>query len=181
MHWDYTQRDPAEVTPNHVELIMTGIMWRGEFNYYILPRNALYMDYSAYLKECYLVENPEKIMVEELEERFYIYTVDEEHEEYFMQCIQPYKREGQRLRDEMQMCISGYEVYEYYPCVLIDFDRKRYLCYNWEPYFWEKYVPEGWTSEFRPITDEDIPADKRYWIEEDGSNLFEKLYEELGE
>lgn len=175
----YTEIDPAEVTPNHTELILTGITWRGEFNFYILPRNALYIDFCAYLKERYPMYNPEDLVVEELEERFNIYTIDEEHEEYFMHCIQPYKREGTRLREEMQMCISCYEVYEYYPCVLINFDRKTYLCHNWEPYFWEKYVPEGWVSEFRTITDEDFPEDKRYWLEEDGSDLFKKLYEEL--
>ena len=179
MYRYYTDKNPQEVTPNSTEYIMTGILRNGEFNFYILPQTLVYLDYSKYLRECYPNDDPETFVDENVEERFYIYTVDEEHEDYFMECIQPYRREGQRLREEMQMCIADYEVSYYFPCVLIDFDRKKFLCYYWEPYFWEKYLPEGWISEFRPITDEDVPADKRFWLDEEGRDMFSLLYDEL--
>ena len=77
-----SQINPSDLLPDSVQYLLVGIMRKNEFNYYVLPRILLYLDFRAYLLERYPYCAPEEITCEGADERFYIYTVDEDHEDH---------------------------------------------------------------------------------------------------
>lgn len=170
--------EPEALVPDAVEYLLAGVWWHGEFNYYVLPRILLFLDFLKYIRKRLQNFNPESMQYPGIEERFGIFVVDEEYEAAYIRGLESYKRGCERLREEMRQCADPYERDCYYPCILIDFDRKSFVSNYWEPYCFEEYVPENWTSTFRRITEEEIPPDKHYWMNADGKSLFEEHFEE---
>lgn len=180
--WKYQPREwpkdpldfpPGEMVPDSVMVILTGIIRNGEFNYYVLPAQLLYLDGRKASEDC-----AGGAFYAGIEGRYGIMTVDEAHEDEFFRAIEPHERSCERLLEEVHMCLNRYERMDYYADVLIDFDRKHLVSHYQEPFFFEKYVPDGWTSEFREIVDDDFPEDKRFWIDDNGEDIFMLLYEE---
>lgn len=180
--WKYQKRywpknpldfPPEEMVPTGILVVLTGITRLGRFHYYVLPRHLLYLD-AQKAEEA----GEDAPFYAGMEGRYGIMTVDEAHEDEFFRAIEPHKRSCERLLEEVHMCLNRYERMDYYADVLIDFDRKHLVSHYQEPFFFEKYVPDGWTSEFREIVDDDFPEDKRFWIDENGKSIFELLYQE---
>ena len=66
--------------------------------------------------------------------------------------------------------------YDFYPSLLIDFDRK--VLYNGDPEgtAYEDYVPKGWRGFYEDFLNQ-VPIDDRYWIDESGIDLFQQFKE----
>lgn len=176
---DVTDIPPEELVPNSVDALLVGIIRHGEYNHYVLPKILLYLDYRAYLLEAFPGRVPEALKWTDIGDRFNIYTVDEEHEELYIRCIEPYKRSCERLREEIQMCVNRLELGDYTTEVIIDFDRKMLRSCELQATPFECFVPEGWLGEYKWFDDqEEIPPEKRYWIDENGRNLFEEVLKE---
>lgn len=177
---DVLDLPPERLTPDGVDAYLVGIIWQGEYNHYVLPRIMLYLDYRAYLLEVFPGCTPENLQCTDIGERFSIYTVDQEHEEQYLRCIEPYKRSCERLREEIQLCLDPVELGCYTTEIIIDFDKKTLRsCDLQDKLHLECFVPKGWQGEYKWFDDlEEIPPEKRYWIDENGKNLFEELFKE---
>ena len=177
---DILDMPPEQIIPDGVDAYLVGIIRHGEYNHYVLPRIMLYLDYRKYLLEAFPGCVPEQLRCTDIADRFNIYTVDQDHEEQYLQCLKPYKRSCERLREEIQLCLNPVELGRYTTEVIIDFDKK-YLrsCDLQGKLFLECFLPDGWNGEYKWFNDlEEIPPEKRYWIEDDGRNLFMELFKE---
>lgn len=198
----YTYRDardyaPEEMRPNGTEVLLVGITRHGEFDYYVLPRHLLYLDGQKALDN-----RAGDAFYDSMEGRYNILTVDESHEGEFLCAIEPHKRSLERLRREVYGCKNRYRRADYYPVVLIDFDKKELASYFGETYYhFEEYAPDGWVSErvfygyceeyffmddgpdgkpeknigIGGLERDYIPLDKRFWIDENGKSIFKML------
>jgi len=118
------------------------------------------------------------ISPELLAHRFGILIVDDMNKDAYLKGLEPYKRSCQELRDAMYMCIHDHELDDFVVQLLIDFDKNHLVSHCSEPFFFEQYVPDDWTSEYRAFQNDDIPQNCRFWYTEDNKNLFECLFEE---
>lgn len=189
---------PEEMVPNGTTAVLTGIIRNGEFNYYVLPRHLLYLDGRKSV-----IHGHDSAFYDGMPGRFNIMVVNDEYENAYFEGIEPYKRDGRRLLEEVLMCLKKNERCNFYTEVIIDFDRKHLASYFGEPFYFEKDVPDGWTSEragwgcgeyffmddgpngkpernigIGGLEKDYIPLDKRFWIDENGKSIFKFLYEE---
>lgn len=173
---DPLDMDPEDVMPDTMRAPLVGVTKHGEFCYYAAPRVLWYLDYQKKFQESG-VTSP-TVIEETLRHRFGIMTVDADHEEAYIAGLEPYKRSCDELRDGMRMCVEACELDDFGISLLIDFDEKRLISYYPEPFFFEEYVPDGWTSEYRPLRGDEIPPDKHFWMDEDNKNMFDELFKE---
>lgn len=176
-HWELNpQMDPKKMKPDAIDTVLTGIIRNGTFHYYVLPRQLLYLDGQKARSS-----GAGDAFSAGLEGRYGIMTVDEAHEDEFFRAIEPHERSCERLLEEVYSCPNKYDRSDYVTEIVIDFDRKHLVSYFREPYFFERYVPDGWTAKREGIggmADVYIPRDKRFWIDDNGEDIFMLLYEE---
>lgn len=169
--------ESKDVMPDVMEAPLVGVTRNGCFSYYVAPTIVWYLDYLKKIREIrpdFTVEMPWP----DVKDRFGIFVVDKEHEEAYVKGLEPYKKSCGELRAAMRMCIHAWELEDFSVNLLLDFDRKVLLSYYPEPMFFEEYVPEGWSAEYRPLREDDFPPGAYFWIDEDGKNLFEESCKE---
>lgn len=169
--YDPLDDDPDNVVPDSIEVALVGVTRKGEFQYYVLPELLCYLDYLKFLVPDHTFTSVEGLTGGGVECRFNIYIVDEAHEEEYFKHLEPYKRSCERLQEELLMCICQDERFDYWPTILMDFDRHDFRSYFPEPKSFECFVPDGWTTSYQSIDEEDIPPDKRFWRLPDGTDL----------
>lgn len=200
MYLTADQAPPEKLTPNINEALLVGLTYRGEFHYYVAPRLIWYLDLSKRFPGIKADPNDSDFRI-----HLSILVPDDNHTAEYIRRLKPYRRSCSRLRKEMHECADKYDLYDYYPQVLIDFDKKHFVSYYPEPYFLEDFVPDGWTSEYGGVgcdpqyflmndgpdgkpernigiggfEQDYIPLDKRFWIDENGKSIFKKLYDDF--
>jgi hypothetical protein len=83
-----------------------------------------------------------------------------------------------RLIDRFPTAKSYWDVSDLFPIMFVDFDRKHVCaCYS-DGTRMERYVPLGWSSEFRDFLtsypEELFPSSEKFWIQS-GVNLLEEV------
>lgn len=169
--------DPKNVMPDIMEAPLAGIIWQGEFNYYAAPRMLWYLDFQKLLNDS-RSGTTHCISPELLAHRFGVLIADDMNKEAYLKGLEPYKRSCQELQDAMRMCIQDDELDDFVVQLLIDFDKNHLVSHCSEPFFFEEYVPDDWTSEYRAFRSDDIPQSCRFWYASDDENLFECLFKE---
>lgn len=157
------------IFPQYAEDIIVGVTKNGIFRWYIANKLIWYLDFLKYCKAGdpdFTEENDSDVV-----DRFNIFTVDSEHEAEYLKCLAPYQVETEELRSYMELCDKEDDIYDFFVSLLVDFDNKHLISYFPEPDPLDKYIPDDWTSEYRPISD-DVPKEMRYWISESGKNMF---------
>lgn len=176
MGWDPYEEDPGSLEPDGVESLVGCVIRHDEYSYYVAPRWLWFLDYYKYCLAAY-PGYTRGTKDSDLESRFNIYTVDAEHEEAYFHGMDAYRRSFKRMQDDMKMCLDMFERYDYWPVFLIDFDKRVFLSRFREPYEPERWLPDGWIGRWEDFPNELIPEEYRFWIDENGVNLWE-VFEE---
>lgn len=153
--------------PEYAQNIVVGTIRQSKFEWYVTNKEIWFLDYQAWGESFGLIEN------EEAKERFGIVVVDQNHEKQFFENLIPYKASCNMLRENLKKCISEEEKMDFVASLLIDFDRHHFISFFPEPDPIERYVPKLWTSEYKNF-ENDIPPSMKYWIDENGDNLFKE-------
>lgn len=169
--------DPKDIMPSVMDAPLAGIIWQGELNYYAAPRVLWYLDYQKVLQNS-RSSSMQKASHELLAHRSNILIVDNKNKDVYLKGLEPYRRTCQELRDAMCMCLHDYELDDFVVQLLINFDENHLISHCTEPFFFEQYVPDDWTSEYRAFRSHDIPHNYRFWYTEDNRNLFDELFKE---
>lgn len=151
--------------PLYTEIIVTGIIYKGIFNWYVGERDIWYLNYQIELmpEEFYPIQRKGIPVLDELMAEKFLMNMDE----------QMYSTVTLRQMFLSDSLIYGDEaIYDYRPCFLIDFDNQRFYSAFPELSSFEEQIPEHWTGYFKGFSDL-IPLDYHYWKDENGIDFFE--------
>lgn len=159
---------------DYTENIIVAIIHNGSFNWYVSDKVIWYLDYqkliSDYAEQGFIVD------VNNIEEcRKSSLVLDTNNAQVFTECITENKVTVTDLRESLIKHKNDYDdtwIFDHRASLYIDFDKKIFYSQYSEPASYEFYVPKNWYSEYRDFEDE-IPDIYKYWINEDGNNLFE--------
>jgi len=92
------------------------------------------------------------------DERFGMPLVDERNAREFLEFMKPFRSTTQALRG-----CQTFDGEDALPGLIVDFDRRTVDIGPWvqSPAF-EKYLPPGWSANFRGILNA-VPPEKRFW------------------
>ena len=153
--------------PVYAENLVVGIIHDRRFEWYILEREACYMD--LYKLERANHDAGYEVNFKE-ECRLGIKVVNRQSMAEFLKRIQPWRTSVEKLRTLLKAEDDFDERLGYNPSLLMDFDHEVLYSYYPEPASFEHYVPDGWQGKYM-VFDEYIPAEQRYWLDEQGNDL----------
>ena len=160
------------VVPEYAEIIVVGVILQGRFAWYITDKNYWIMDIEkmmgGYKKRGYAVEDFH-------ENRFGIKILSHDNANEFFEKIKGYDIPSKELRDRVNKLAeeeNTFELEDYVPSLLVNFDEKRLISSYPESISFEEYVPKGWGGEYSDFL-ELIPTEYQYWLVGD-KNLFKE-------
>lgn len=177
-----TDSDPVDddsFDDDDADIIVAVAKWKGRFRWFKSDRELWVLDYDkwtqAFVDAGYVVPAPEE------DERFGIPVMSDEFvDRYFdaMATFEVTKDElGRELIGQVSTATTWWDVEDSFPVVFADFDSKHLCAFYSSGTPLERYVPDGWTSEFRDFITESsgerLPRSERYWIQGDRDLLNE--------
>ena len=156
--------------PEYGKNIIVGVIRQQKFNWYVTEKLLWFLDFLKYCKAFDPSFTPDK--PSDVVYRFHIFVVDSEHEDEFFRNIEPYKMSCKELRDLLKACQDDFDRDGFHASLLVDFDKRHLISYYPEADPFDRFVPDGWTSEYCPF-EKEIPRGEQYWIDEDQNNLLD--------
>ena len=156
--------------PIYDEIIIVGVNFNNKFNWYITNKLLWIMDLEKISKKEYdnYFDNQE---INEI--RKDIITLSEKNADIFLDRLKPYVADINDLRLNIINKLIGenqeIELEEYYPTLMLDFDKKILYSQYPEPFRFENYVPETWEGKYISFIDY-IQNENKYWLYK-GKNL----------
>lgn len=141
--------------------IIVGIKLENKMEWYVLDKYMCFMegDDIAFIGE-----------TKEIRNQFPI--ISEKNIIPFLKQIEKYKMNIDIMRLSILDAIEKEnDLEDYFPVVLMDFDKKIFFSQYPEPVDYEYYLPEGWKEEYSNFR-KYIPENKQYWKYK-GRNLFD--------
>ena len=160
-----------ELFPEYCNNIIVGVIYKGNFSWYVTKIDIWYLDYVQYyemLKQQYIdMERSQKRFEHEVGsfeyfcgDRWGIKTVDSDSDvDKFLSKIEKYKVSCTELKEYRDIAD---DIDDFYPVLLIDFDRKIFYNYIQEPFDLHKYVPKGWQGKYENF-DSLIPKEQVFF------------------
>lgn len=146
-----------KLLPKYCNNIIAGVINKKIFSWYVTKINIWYLDYNKYydmLKQQYVsMGRSQKRFEYEVGsfeyfcgDRWGIKSVNSDIDiDKFMSKIEKYKVSCTELKEYRD--ISD-DIYDYYPVILVDFDKKHFYNCIQEPFFLHEYVPKGWQGKY---------------------------------
>lgn len=173
MEFKFNKRGGRKImmnTPIYDERIIVGVIYNNVFNWYITNKLLWIMNIEKLslrdYKECF--EDKEFN-----ENRKDINILSEKNIKLFLDRIDNYKICIDNLRLKILEEIEQHEDYvleEYYPVLLLHFDKKIIYSQYPEPFGFENYVPDNWQGIYASFI-ELIEPENQYWIYKDRNLL----------
>ena len=161
------------IEPLYAKNIIVGIKKDNKFNWYITDAELWYLDENK-LESAYKILNIEIYGETVLEERKGIRILNEENASEFLSRIEKNKSDTIEIRnmllDKKKSSVID-DLLDFQPALFVDFDDKILYSMYPEPASYEYYVPEGWLGKYESF-EVFIPNEARYWINLDGTNIF---------
>lgn len=163
------------------DLVVVLIKRHGRFRWYRGNRDLWVLDYRKWAQEFlnagYSVEVGAK-------GRFDIEVVNEETMDLFLSKVSHLELEKGKLAKALERRFkearSWWDVGGLFPIMFIDVDRKHVSAFYPSGIPLERYVPDGWTSDFKDFADEYpeelFPREEKFWIQ-DGVDMLAVLNE----
>ena len=143
--------------------IIVGIKLNNKLEWYILDK---YM--------CFMEGSDIEFSGETKEIRFQFRIISEKNITQFLTQIQKYKMNIDNIRLSILEAIEKNEDLEdYFPVILMDFDKKVFFSQYPEPVDYDYYLPENWKEEYISFK-KYIPEEKQYWNYK-GKNLLKEI------
>lgn len=161
--------------PSYAENIIVGVINKKNWEWFITDKDLWFLDYNK-LDKAYKERGFDIIDLIDMGERKDIKVIDQKSKYKFLENISDYSISKGELKKILKKAIQSDEyedLLDFSPSLLIDFDKQNLYSMFPEPASFEEYVPEGWDGEYRDITDL-VPNEEKYWIEDNGDNLFLK-------
>ncbi len=142
--------------------IIIGTFYHQKFKWYASEKELWILDYVKWSK---LFSNAGIHAPESGDDRFGIAIITETETDSFLGHVAPDRVDTPHLQTLLRECdLTDLDNFcHLIPSLFVDFDRKTLISYFPEPTAFENFVPDGWTSAYRPFYDL-IPANERYWI-----------------
>lgn len=160
-------------TPVYDDIIIVGIFYKNEFNWYIADKYIWIMDLKKFLNNIELEKLSDESVYYKI--RKDIITLSEKNVEIFLDRLRDYKVDTNLLRLEIFNEIikrgSNLDLEDYYPVLMLDFNKKILYSQYPEPIEFEKYIPNDWKGKYESFI-EYVDLKDRYWIYK-GKNIFE--------
>ena len=148
--------------PIYDEVIIVGVLFNNNFNWYITNKLFWIMDLTKLTKNDYdnYFKNKENYDI-----RKDIIILSEDNIELFLNRIEKYKININSLRLNILNKIEekNQELEAYYPALMLDFNKKILYSQFPEPIGFENYVPYNWEGKYHSFIDY-IEDEKKYWI-----------------
>lgn len=152
-------------SPIYDNIIIVGVILNKKFEWYIASKLFWIMDLEKLSKEDYDEFFEDK---ENKEIRKDILRLSEKNVKSFLEKIKQYKvNDINELRLKILKKIEeqneemGLE--EFYPALLLDFDKKILYSQFPEPFGFENYIPKDWQGKYMSFI-ENIKDEDKYWI-----------------
>lgn len=170
------------MTNSDVEIIVaivkykSSIMWfRSDRDFWVLDQNKWRDDF---IQQGYEVPEFQDSY------RFGIRVVDHQTAQLFLDAMDEFKIKKDELSLELAKryptASSWWDVQDLFPILFVDFDKSHVGAFYYEGTPMERYIPNGWTSEFVDFANdypENIfPSENKFWIR-NNSNLLQLLNE----
>ncbi len=147
--------------PIYDKNIIVGIKTKDKMDWYILDKQI-----------CFLEGNDIKFQEDTKEIRKNFPILSENNIHLFLEKIDPYKMNKDKIRLAILETMEKKEDLEdYYPVILIDFEKRIFYSQYPEPVDYENYLPQNWKEEYTDFS-KYIPEEKQYWKYK-GKNLFD--------
>lgn len=152
-------------SPIYDNIIIVGVIFNKKFEWYITNKLFWIMELEKLSKEDY--DDFFKCK-ENKEAREGIITLSEKNVRIFLDRITQYRVNNinelrLKILDEIKKKSVESELEEYYPALMLDFDKKILYSQFPEPFEFENYVPENWTGKYMSFI-EYIKDEDKYWI-----------------
>ena len=163
-----------------VELVLVVVKHRNLFRWFKSDREFWVLDLSKWTKD--FVDAGYKVPDSDPAARFGIPVVNENTADRFLSELTPFEVSpddlGKKLVARFPEAQSWWDVNDLFPIFFVDFDGKHGCGFYHEGIRMERYVPEGWTSEFEDFMtkypEERFPLQEKFWIR-DGVDMLQEL------
>lgn len=164
-----------------VEIIAV-IKYNGRFCWFRSDRDLWVLDLNkwsqAFVDAGYQMPEPDP------SERFGIPVLNEKTVDSFLAEMQQYEIFKDDLTKDLIARLPGaqswWDVGDLFPIMFVDFDRRHVCAFYPQGTPMERYIPDGWTSEFEDFAtkypEEYFPQSEKFWIR-DGLDMLEELNE----
>lgn len=157
------------IKPIYDEKIIVGVVYNNTFNWYITDKYVWLLNLQNFNNDelASYFSNPEVSKI-----RNNLITISHDNANIFINNLKDYKVTSQEIQDAILYDkFQTEELEQYFPTLLIDFDKQCLYSQFPEPLNFEEYVPNGWKGEYKDFTNL-IPQNQKYWLIND-TNIFE--------
>jgi hypothetical protein len=168
---------------NEVEEIIVVVRHHDQFHWFKGDRDLWVLDWNKW-KHDFIdagITDPHDASPDE---RFGIRVVNEHTADKFLTKMQPFAINKADLAEELTVLFpdaqSWWDLDYLFPIMFVDFDRKHVCAFYPEGTRMERYIPDGWTSEFEDFatkySEEHFPRKEKFWVR-DGLDMLKELNE----
>lgn len=165
-----------------VELVVVVVKSQGAFHWYRSDRELWVLDLNKWHKE--FVDAGHTTPDVDSSDRFGIEVVNEETMERFLSEMSEFELENSKLRDALARRFpeaqSWWDVGKLFPIMFVNADKRHVAAFYSNGIPMDRYVPDGWTSEFEDFaskySEDDFPTSERFWVQ-DGVDMLAILNE----
>ncbi len=169
------------MNPLEDDLVVVLIKHRDRFRWYRGSRDLWVLDYRKWAQEFLNAGHSVEIGANG---RFGIELVDEETMDLFLSKVSHLELEKGKLAKALERRFkdarSWWDVGALFPIMFIDTDRKHVSAFYPSGIRMERYVPDGWSSDFKDFATEypeDLfPREEKFWVQ-DGVDMLAVLNE----
>lgn len=163
-----------------VELVLVVVKHCNRFRWFKSDREFWVLDFNKWTKD--FVDAGYKVPDSDPAARFGIPVVNENTADRFLSELTPFEVSPNDLGNELiarfPEAKSWWDVKDLFPIFFVDFDGKHGCGFYPEGTRMERYVPEGWTSEFEDFMtkypEKRFPRQEKFWIR-DGVDMLQEL------
>jgi hypothetical protein len=144
------------------ELIVI-VHFEKEWMYFVSDKDLWILDQKAWAYSFH--EAGYDVPLDDYSDRFDIPLLDENVARIFLDKMQEFKVSLEMLKDVIAEKYANKKMEEesqYFPALLVDFDRKELISYFPEPFPFEKFIPPAWSGSYANFLGK-IPASLQYW------------------
>lgn len=162
--------------------ILVVVRYKNSFRWFRSPRELWVLDLDKWRNE--FIDHGHFVPDFEADYRFGIRIVCAKNVEVFLSNMSKYETSTKYLEDRLQKeyeaASSWWDVAELFPSLFVDFDLRCLCAFYSEGTPLERYVPDGWKSQFKDFTTDEkvLPDREKYWLQGDKNILKELIARE---
>jgi hypothetical protein len=155
-----------------VEEVVVVVKYEQKFRWFRSDRELWVLDLHKWQKE--YVDAGYDLPDDDTSDRFGISIVNETTMQHFLTEMGKFEidkaRLGKALANRFPEAQSWWDVGKLFPIMFIDADRHHVTTFYLDGIPMERYVPDGWTSEFEDFaskfSEQDFPESEKFWVQD---------------